>query len=79
MRSPSQAFCAAASEPYFLISHLANCEPSNSSCFPLMLCSVQKSRLSSFWSWMIASAGSWASGMPVYGLGLVSSALSQAL
>ena len=35
-------------------------------------------RVSIFWSWMIASAGSFA-GMPVYGLGRVSRALSQAL
>ena len=44
-----------------------------------MLCSVQNSRLSSFCIWIIAKAGSLARGIPVYGLGGVSWALSQAL
>ena len=46
--SPCQAALAAASEPYFFSNHLPNCRPRSSSCLPLISCSVQKSRLSSF-------------------------------
>ena len=64
--APAQACLAFSSDPYFFVRNCAELPAeSPSSPVPLMPWLVQNKSESSFWIWMIASAGSCARGMPV--------------
>ena len=75
--SPFHLASAASSEPYFFTSQSPNNFSSSRSCASGMFCSekVQKKKESSFCISRLATAASSTSGLPVTGLGVVSSAV----
>ena len=63
--APPQAASALSIEPYLPARKSPNSFSRRLRGSPVRPLKVQKSRLSSFWSWMIATAASAARGMPV--------------
>jgi len=63
-RVPPQASFALSIVPYFFAAQAPNFCMSRRRSSPFTASIVQNSRLSSFWIWKIAIAGSWLSGGP---------------